>query len=59
MPGGSTRGNCMHSIFPEAESGFFLFHNCMYLFLERGIGRDKERERNIDWLPLMCTLARN
>ena len=25
----------------------------MYLFLERGIGREKERERNIDQLPLI------
>ena len=26
-----------------------------YLFLERGEGREKERERNINvWLPLMC-----
>ena len=27
----------------------------MYLFLERGEGREKERERNINvWLPLAC-----
>ena len=24
----------------------------MYLFLKRGEGREKEREKNIDWLPL-------
>ena len=32
-------------------------HSCkenIYLFLERGEGREKERERNIDWLPLAC-----
>ena len=29
----------------------------IYLFLERGEGREKERERNINvWLPLMCPL---
>ena len=27
----------------------------IYLFLERGVGREKERERNIDmWSPLTC-----
>ena len=27
----------------------------IYLFLERGEGREKERERNISvWLPLTC-----
>ena len=25
---------------------------CIYLFLERGEGREKEEERNINWLPL-------
>ena len=24
-----------------------------YLFLERGEGKEKERKRNIDWLPLL------
>ena len=29
----------------------------VYLFLERGEGREKERERNINvWLPVMCPL---
>ena len=29
----------------------------MYLFLERGEGREKERESNINvWLPLKCPL---
>ena len=29
----------------------------MYLFLERGEGKEKERERNINvWLPLICPL---
>ena len=30
----------------------FLFFKKIYLFLERGERREKERERNIDWLPL-------
>ena len=35
---------------------FFKF----YLFLERGEGREKERERNISvWLPLMWPLLGN
>ena len=30
-----------------------FFKDFIYLFLERGEGREKERERNIDvWLPL-------
>ena len=32
----------------------FLFLGFIYLFSERGEGREKERERNIDWLPLAC-----
>ena len=34
-----------------------IFKNylCIYLLLEKGEGREKERERNITvWLPLMC-----
>ena len=32
---------------------------CIYLFLERGEGREKEGERNINvWLPLMCPVLR-
>ena len=31
-----------------------FFKDFIYLFLERGEGREKERERNIDWLPLTC-----
>ena len=33
---------------------FSLVKDFVYLFLERGEGREKERERNIDWLPLAC-----
>ena len=37
---------------------FSLFiKDFIYLFLETGEGREKERERNIDRLPLICTLA--
>ena len=33
------------------------FKDFMYLFLERGEGREKERERNINvWLPFMRPL---
>ena len=33
----------------------FYFKDFIYLFLERGERREKERERNISvWLPLMC-----
>ena len=31
---------------------FFFFKDFIYLFLEGGEGREKERERNIEWLPL-------
>ena len=34
-----------------------LFIYLLTLFLERGGGREKERERNTDWLPLACPLA--
>ena len=34
----------------------FLFLR-VYLFLERGEGKEKERERNMDQLPLIRTLA--
>ena len=31
----------------------YFFKDFIYLFLEKGIGRERERERNIDvWLPL-------
>ena len=37
-----------------------IFFNFMYLFLERGEGREKERERNINaWLPLMWPPTRD
>ena len=47
----------------------FKFFNCIYLFLERGEGREKERERNINvwkihqlvasWMPPTEDLAHN
>ena len=33
---------------------FFSKSLFIFLFLERGVGREKERERNIDQLPLAC-----
>ena len=42
----------------DTEPMFFVcFKGFIYLFLERGEEREKERERNISlWLPLMCPL---
>ena len=41
--------------FPNSTSFFFL--DFTYLFVERGDGREKERERNISvWLPLIRPL---
>ena len=37
----------------HSQSLFFFFKDFIYLFVERGEGRKKERERNINvWLPL-------
>ena len=36
---------------------FGFFKDFIYLFLERGEGKEKERERSINvWLPLACPL---
>ena len=36
----------------------FFFKDFIYLFLDRGEGREKERERNINvWLPLVNPLC--
>ena len=37
--------------------GFFFFFLRFDLVLERGEGREKERERNISWLPLIHALT--
>ena len=38
---------------PKSCSVFTFFKDFVYLFLERGEGREKEREKNINvWLPL-------
>ena len=43
----------LHSFFKKKK----YFKNFIYLFLERGEGREKEREINIRvWLPLMHPL---
>ena len=35
----------------------FFLKDFIYLFLERGEGKEKERERNISmWVPLVCPL---
>ena len=34
-----------------------MFFKDLFIYLERGKGREKERERNINmWLPLSCLL---
>ena len=34
----------------------FFFKDFIYLFLEKGERKEKERERNINvWTPLVCT----
>ena len=45
----STKSRCANTL-------FYFFKDFIYLlFLERGEGREKKRERNINmWLPLMC-----
>ena len=40
-----------HKVFPYSILKLFIL--LFYLFLERGVGREKDRERNINvWLPL-------
>ena len=40
---------------PGSATFLFFFKDFIYLFLERGEGREEERERNISvWLPLIC-----
>ena len=42
---------------PPTNCSNFFFKDFIYLFLERGEEREKERERNIIvWLPLTCPL---
>ena len=37
--------------------GPYFFKDFIYLFLERGEGREKEREKNINvWLPVALSL---
>ena len=46
--------------FDELQSSFYFFiyfKYFTYLFLERGEGKEKERETNISvWVPIMCPL---
>ena len=43
--------------FSANKFSLFFFKDFIYLLLERGEGREKERERNISvWLPLACPL---
>ena len=45
---------CLWELTGLMTRGVFLFSfkDFIYVFLERGGGREKERERNTDWLPL-------
>ena len=39
------------------DNNLFFGRDFIYLFLERGGGKEKERERNINvWVPLACPL---
>ena len=39
------------------KTNYYFFKDLIYLFLERGGGREKERETNINvWLPLVCPI---
>ena len=41
-------------LYLDSQKLRFVFKDFIYLFLERGEGREKERERNINvWLSLM------
>ena len=41
----------------DRNSVLFIFKDFIHLFLERGEGKEEERERNIsEWLPLTCPL---
>ena len=41
----------------NSNNNILFFKDFIYLFLERGKGREKERQRNINvWLPLSCPL---
>ena len=49
--------NLIIIFFPHWLPSFLFFKRSFYLFLEKGEGREKERERNIHvWLPLMRPL---
>ena len=39
------------------ETSFYFLKDFIYLFSERGEGKEKEMERNINaWLPLLCPI---
>ena len=49
---------CLSSVFSPTSLHFTYFlKDFIHLFLDRGEGREKERDRNINvWLPLTCPL---
>ena len=43
-----------HTIVPSDSFHILFFYEVIYLFLERGEGKEKKREKNTDvWLPLV------
>ena len=42
-----------------ARQEAFLKQDFIYLFLEKGEGKEKDGKRNIDQLPLVCGPTRN
>ena len=56
----SCGGICIIGIDKHYKTGlFFSFFQVFFIyFLERREGREKERERNTDWLPLVCAPTR-
>ena len=57
--GGTSGGRVGEKAYTSKHNHFSLlfFKDFIYLFLERGEGREKERERNISaWLPLVQPL---
>ena len=54
LPSDLIRSLCVNNTCTLLFIHSFIHSFIIYLFSERGKGRDKERERNIDRLPLIC-----
>ena len=53
----SGSGDTFFSMFLFLNRHLFFFKEFIYVFLERGEGREEERERNISQLPPVHALA--